>query len=450
MVGRESVPVRPGRAEESQMRRHWAVLVVAGAAAVWCAAPLLVTAAPAARAVARAGTWGTAIEVLGLGALNQGGRAQLNSVSCGAAGNCAAVGSYTDGAGHAQALLVSETAGKWRSAVEVPGSEILNAGGGASADSVSCVSAGNCTALGSYTDGAGRGQVFVVSETDGTWGTAIKMPGVGGLNRFGIPIAHDSVSCASAGNCAAVGGYRDGASRSQVFVVSETNGTWGKAIKMPFSGILNWGGSADAGSVSCGAAGSCAAVGSYRARGPSSTQAFVVSLTNGTWDTAIEVPGSETLNVGRDASTDSVSCVSAGNCTAVGDYRDGVGSPAGRPQPFAVRETNGTWGQAIKVPGSGLFDADAGANVTAVSCASAGNCAAGGFYIDGSHHEQAFVVSQTNGAWGNALEVPGSGTLNAGDASVTSVSCRSAGRCAAGGTYTDGSGHTQAFLVNQA
>jgi|SRR5215472_3054900 len=506
MVGRESVPVRPGRAEESQMRRHWAVLVVAGAAAVWCAAPLLVTAAPAARAVARAGTWGTAIEVPGLGALNQGGRAQLNSVSCGAAGNCAAVGSYTDGAGHAQALLVSETAGKWRSAVEVPGSEILNAGGGASADSVSCVSAGNCTALGSYTDGAGRGQVFVVSETDGTWGTAIKMPGVGGLNRFGTPIAHDSVSCASAGNCAAVGGYRDGASRSQVFVVSETNGTWGKAIKMPFSGILNWGGSADAGSVSCGAAGSCAAVGSYRARGPSSTQAFVVSLTNGTWDPAIEVPGSETLNVGRDASTDSVSCVSAGNCTAVGDYRDGVGSPAGRPQPFAVRETNGTWGQAIKVPGSGLFDADAGANVTAVSCAtagncaaggtyddavfsqqafvvsetngtwakaievpgsgtlnagrfavvfsvscpSAGNCAAGGFYIDGSHHEQAFVVSQTNGAWGNALEVPGSGTLNAGDASVTSVSCRSAGRCAAGGTYTDGSGHTQAFLVNQA
>src|SRR5215831_8137553 len=393
MVGRESVPVRPGRAEESQMRRHWAVLVVAGAAAVWCAAPLLVTAAPAARAVARAGTWGTAIEVPGLGALNQGGRAQLNSVSCGAAGNCAAVGSYTDGAGHAQALLVSETVGKWRNAVEVPGSEILNAGGGASADSVSCVSAGNCTAVGSYTDGAGRGQVFVVSETDGTWGTAIKMPGVGGLNRFGTPIVHDSVSCASAGNCGAVGGYRDGASRSQVFVVSETNGTWDKAIKMP---------------------------------------------------------GSETLNVGRDASTDSVSCVSAGNCTAVGDYRDGVGSPAGRPQPFAVRETNGTWGQAIKVPGSGLFDADAGANVTAVSCPSAGNCAAGGFYIDGSHHEQAFVVSQTNGAWGNALEVPGSGTLNAGDASVTSVSCRSAGRCAAGGTYTDGSGHTQAFLVNQA
>lgn len=78
------------------------------------------------------------------------------------------------------------------------------------------------------------------------------------------------------------------------------------------------------------------------------------------------------------------------------------------------------------------------------------HCATGGFYIDGSKHEQAFVASEANGAWRNAVEVPGSGTLNAGDASVTSVSCRSAGICAVGGTYTDGSGHTQAFVVNQA
>ena len=60
------------------------------------------------------------------------------------------------------------------------------------------------------------------------------------------------------------------------------------------------------------------------------------------------------------------------------------------------------------------------------------------------------MVSETNGSWGNAIEVPGSGTLNAGGAAdVTSVSCRSAGTCAAGGIYHDASGHTQAFVVNQ-
>jgi hypothetical protein len=380
----------------------------------------------------------------------------------------------------------------------------LNAGGFATIDSVSCASAGNCAAVGTYTDGAGRGQAFVVSETNGTWGNAIEVPGTGGLNKFGTSIASDFVSCASAGNCAAVGGYLDGSSHPQVFVASETNGTWGKAIRMPWSGILNWGGSASVTSVSCATAGNCAAVGSYRDRS-GHYQAFVVSLTNGIWGTAIEVPGSEALNAGGPAgglaSAASVSCATAGNCAAVGRYRDGFG----HTQPFVVGEKNGTWGEAIKVPGS-ILNAGAGANVFSVSCAAAGNCAAGGtyddalgaqqafvvserngawgeaievpgsaalngerfaivgsvsctsagnctaagFYMDGSDHEQAFVVSETNGTWGNASEILGSGTLNAGDASVTSVSCRSAGRCAAGGTYTDGSGHTQAFVVNQA
>src|SRR5216683_2611505 len=41
------------------------------------------------------------------------------------------------------------------------------------------------------------------------------------------------------------------------------------------------------------------------------------------------------------------------------------------------------------------------------------------------------------GGWGRAMEVPGSGALNkGGDAVVISVSCASAGNCAAGGFYT--------------
>jgi len=72
------------------------MLVLAGAAAVWWAAPPAVMAAPAGGAAARAGTWRTAIEVPGLGPLNAGGDAELPSVSCGSAGNCAAGGTYLD------------------------------------------------------------------------------------------------------------------------------------------------------------------------------------------------------------------------------------------------------------------------------------------------------------------------------------------------------------------
>jgi hypothetical protein len=97
------------------------------------------------------------------------------------------------------------------------------------------------------------------------------------------------------------------------------------------------------------------------------------------------------------------------------------------------------------------------ASAESVSCASAGNCAAGGYYNDGSGHQQAFVVSENNGTWRTAIEVPGSGALNTGGCplrcargGVSSVSCASAGNCAAGGTYMDSVGRIQAFVVSQA
>src|SRR5262249_22918809 len=161
-------------------------------------------------------------------------------------------------------------------------------------------------------------------------------------------------------------------------------------------------------------------------------QAFVVSERNGTWGTAIEVPGSGALNAGGGAEVNSMSCASAGNCAAGGDYTDSSGhGPA-----LVVSERNGTWGTAIGVPGSGALNAGGDARVESVSCASAGNCAAGGFYADRLGHMQAFVVSETNGTWGTAIEVPGSGALNKdGNAIVSSVSCASAGKCAPGGGH---------------
>jgi hypothetical protein len=69
-----------------------------------------------------------------------------------------------------------------------------------------------------------------------------------------------------------------------------------------------------------------------------------------------------------------------------------------------------------------------------VSCASAGNCSAGGQYIDSSGNFQVFVVRQVNGTWHTATEVPGTPVLNQGEfAAITSVSCTSAGNCNAGG-----------------
>jgi hypothetical protein len=229
----------------------------------------------------------------------------------------------------------------------------------------------------------------VVNETGGTWHTAIEVPGTAALNQGGVAVV-TSVSCASAGNCSAGGRYTDSSGRIQVFVVSQVNGTWHTAIEVPGTAALNRGGFADIFSVSCASAGNCSAGGRYL-DSSGHFQAFVVSQVNGTWHTAIEVPGTAALNQGRHAAINSVSCASAGNCSAGGPYRDG----SGHQQAMVVTETNGTWGTAEEVPGIAALNRGGVAGIASVSCGSAGECSAGGPYKDSSGHTQVFVVSET-------------------------------------------------------
>jgi hypothetical protein len=394
------------------------------------------------------GTWRTAVEAPGTAALNQGGVAGVSSVSCASVGRCSAGGSYVNSSSYTQAFVINETNGSWRQATEVPGTAALNRGHVAETSSVSCPSAGNCSAGGSYTDSSHDQQAFVISEVDGIWGTAVELPGSATLNTGGSA-AITSMSCASAGNCSAGGYYTDGSGKQQVFVASQANGTWHPAIEVPGIAALNQDGLAVINSVSCGSAGNCSAGGHYT-QITADEQAFVVNETNGTWGTAEEVPGTAALNTGGYASTLSMSCASAGNCSAGGSYIDSSGV-----QPFVVSETSGTWDSATPVPGmAALNQRGTYAATTSLSCASAGNCSAGGVYTDVSGHQQVFVVSQTNGTWGIAEEVPGTASLNTGGyAVINSLSCSSVAHCSAGGYYTEsiggGFGSQQAFVVDQ-
>ncbi len=476
------------------MRRTRVMMVLAGAVAASCAAPLAVMAAPAAGAVARADGWGKAIEVPGLARLSADHGGTLVAVSCSSSGNCSADGNYDNHSGHGQAYVVSEKNGSWGTAIEVPRLATLNTGGNAQVTSLSCASAGNCAAGGFYTSSRGT-RAFVVSEKNGSWGKAVQVPGAAALSGASGGSLVAALSCGSAGNCAAGGSYSSDGDQ-QAFVVSEKNGSWGRAIEVPGSAALNTSMSAGVGSVSCASAGNCAVAGTYRANAPA---AFVVSENNGSWGKAIEVPGSAAFGV---ATVASVSCASVGNCAAAGfsgsitndapsgplvasekngtwgkvtavagttaSARNSAGSVScgsvnycaaggsyapsieGPYQAFVVREKNGSWGNAIELPGLAALNVGGSADVESVSCGQARYCAAGGTYRDGSGHQQAFVVSDINGAWSTAIEVPGSAALNTGgSAQIASVSCTSARYCVAAGNYTDSSGNGGAFLVSR-
>src|SRR6266581_2734995 len=63
--------------------------------------------------------------------------------------------------------------------------------------------------------------------------------------------------------------------------------------------------------------------------------AFVVTETNGHWASAIVVPGTKSRNTGHKAQVSAVSCASAGNCAATGYYTDFA---SGFAIPFTAEE----------------------------------------------------------------------------------------------------------------
>ncbi len=415
--------------------RRGVLVLLAGAAVTVSGGSLAVPGVAAATTVsagavlAAAGAWGTAIEVPGLGALNKGGGAEVVSVSCTSADNCAAGGYYRDGHHHDQGFVATERRGRWGLASGVHGLEALNKGGNARVISVSCSSAGNCAAAGDY-KASSHSQGFVVSEKNGSWGRAAEVPGLGALNKRGTQVRE--LSCASKGNCAIAGDYTDGDGHQQGFAASEKNGTWGPATEVPGLEALNKGGTADAGSVSCGSAGNCAVAGDYT-DGVGHRQGFVASEKNGTWGQATEVPGLAALNQGGRAQVLSVSCASAADCAAGGFYTDSSFAAQG----FVVDETSGAWGPATDVPGLNALNNGTDqpeAQVNSVSCATPGNCLAGGAY--GGPYSWAFTASETNGVWGKATLVPGLNAIVTGRwAEVGPVSCLAPGNCVIAGDY---------------
>ena len=137
------------------------------------------------------------------------------------------------------------------------------------------------------------------------------------------------------------------------------------------------------------------------------------------------------------AATGAATALLATASPAAAQTHRSAGPPGG-----ARAVSGGAWGTAIEVPGTAALNTVGLGYTSAVSCASAGNCSAGGHYTASGGRSQVFMVSQVNGRWGTAKEVPGIATLNTGGfADIYSASCASAGNCSAGGFYTDSSPH---------
>jgi hypothetical protein len=159
-------------------------------------------------------------------------------------------------------------------------------------------------------------------------------------------------------------------------------GVWGHASQIPGFSALSSRGHAALYTLSCGAPGSCAAGGTYLAGGHHYSS-FLATESHDAWGIAMDVPGLNRLPVVGNAGLDRISCVAAGTCSAVGSFVDA----AKHTQLYGLEEKGGRWSSAVEIPAESALGARGLVLVDGLSCGSEGNCAVGGQYRDASGSE---------------------------------------------------------------
>jgi hypothetical protein len=289
----------------------------------------------------------------------------LSAVACTSASNCWAVGSYDTGAGQRNQALHWNGGGWTRIATPDPG---LAGSGTRALNGVSCVSRNDCWAVGTHISDRGISRNAVLRWNGAAW-SAVSAPNPG-ANVAGDSRELSGVTCASAGDCWAVGGYLSttGADRNETL---HWNGTRWLRVAARGNGALM--------SVACTSAASCWAV-----QGQTSRKSAI--RWNGTSWSAAATPG--------DAELSGVACAGAASCMAVGN-RTSSGALLN-----SVLRWDGTGWSAVTVPDPGGSGAGAQNRLAAVACTSAANCWAVGSYWDSSAVAHRNTALRWNGhAW---------------------------------------------------
>jgi len=355
------------------------------------------------------GVWGSAEPITGLSPLTGGSSTIVNSVSCASPGNCAVVGSLyapypAPGDPYLlRGFVVTETGGVWGSAGILPPPVTEAKLGAGKLVSVSCTAPGDCVAGGYDSTDYQTTEAEVIEETNGTWGAPALIPGASGYERV------QSVSCTAPGDCVAgLGSTEKGYAAA---LATESDGVWSVQAVPGLSALGSSQEYSSVGSVSCPSTGNCTVAGTFTTPGTVGGRLFVATEQDGTWGQATE------LSQGPEYASTAIplSCAAPGDCAlaAGGEIADQV---------------DGSWSVgASTLPVQGLPGFDGG--VDTLSCPSAGNCSAGGFAQVG-FPMYAFVITETNGTWGQATQVAGTND----EAAVVALSCATAASCVASGT----------------
>lgn len=396
-----------------------------------------------------------------------GGMTTLRSLACPAAGRCEIVG-----IGGAQHLVhLTQNGSHWSiagSALPADAAPINPPGGPYPGISLACAAAGNCTAVGHYGAADHTTHALLIREDDGTWGTVTDVPLPPDASTTFPPPDGESftggllglASCRSGGNCSTVGSYtRIPTGGTYPWVFDETGGLWsptGVGLQLPNGAATTVDSRGGGGSpfmgfsgLSCPSAGNCTAIGGY-VDSHDDFQGAIFAERGGIWSNGVKAPAPTGAGPNNDPMEllnplTSVSCATANDCGAVGWFVKGRSETQ---RGLLLAEHRGTWrASAISLPrraraGGGVF-------LTSVSCPAPGDCVAVGYYAShGKTH--GLVVRERGGKWQRAVNAAlpkGAARASRAHSFLNTVTCPSKRACTAGGYYSDRSGKTQGLLL---
>ena len=318
--------------------------------------------------------------------------AYLDGVSCTGRSQCTATGTATTRTGKNLKPLAERWNGTSWTVQSTPTTNTGGWLGGTLDGGVSCTSSTACMAAG-YSYSKSFARLLGEGWNGRTWAIQPDSKPATGGQPFGI-------SCRWAKDCTAVGQRLTG-----MTLAEHWNGRAWSAQTTKHLGALE--------SVSCPATGNCTAVGSN-----SAGKALAAHWNGKTWsDQSVASP--QQLNV-----LGSVSCTAVQDCVAVGVA--GTTSPSLSLGPLAEHWTGGSW--TVLTPANPAPAGDI-TEFNSVSCTSATNCVAVGDYMDQADTSDTTLAEQWNGTSWTVLTTPSPVTFSA----LVSVSCPSATHCIAVG-----------------
>jgi hypothetical protein len=259
---------------------------------------------------------------------------ELQAITCDGPSYCQAVGFYTNSERQTEAIAITRTGGKWGPAaiVQMPSNEATGTQADGFLAGIACPKPGSCLGGGGYEVALNDFQAFEDTESNGRWhtATAVNLPS----NASSAPDAGlGSISCVTASECVAVGSYLNQSDTNTSMSAIWSKGRWSPVtivnVQAPDSGSQP---SPGLYSVSCYRQ-TCQGIGSYLTAS-GATGWFSVVWAGGKWKpaTRIPLPANASNGFAQSGFPYTVSCTTSGWCTAVGDYRD----LAGNLEPVAV------------------------------------------------------------------------------------------------------------------